>query len=310
MLTQHKPVMLNEVLHYLAPQPNRNYIDCTVGGGGHTEALLREIAPEGKVLALDWDASAIARTMERLKEFRDRLILVNDTYINLEKIVYDQKFNEVYGILLDLGLSSDQLQNSQRGFSFQLDEPLDMRFDPKTNELTAAEIVNTWSEEEIRKILREFGEEKSAFRITQAICEERKIKEIKTTGELVEIILKIFPRRGKIHPATKTFQALRIAVNDELNNVKKVLESAAKILVPGGHLAIITFHSLEDRIVKQYFKQESRDCLCPSELPICKCGHKAIWKIITKKPVIPGAEEVKENFRCRSAKLRVVEKIY
>lgn len=310
MITQHKPVMLNEILHYLAPQPNRNYIDCTVGGGGHTEALLREIAPEGKVLALDWDSSAIARTKERLKEFKDRLVLVNDTYINLKKIVYDKKFKEIYGILLDLGLSSDQLQNSQRGFSFQLDEPLDMRFDPKTNELTSAEIVNTWSEEEIRRILREFGEEKSAFRITQAICEERKTKEIKTTGALVEIILKILPRRGKIHPATKTFQALRIAVNDELNNVKKVLESAAKILVPGGRLAIITFHSLEDRIVKQYFKQESRDCLCPSELPICKCGHKAIWKIITKKPVIPGAEEIQENFRCRSAKLRVVQKIY
>ncbi|KKQ79701.1 MAG: Ribosomal RNA small subunit methyltransferase H [Parcubacteria group bacterium GW2011_GWC2_38_7] len=309
MQTQHKPVMLKEVLHYLVPQKNQNYIDGTVGGGGHTEALLRAIAPEGKVLALDWDGSAIARTKERLKEFKDRLILANETYTNLEKIVYDQKFEKVSGILLDLGLSSDQLQNSGRGFSFQLDEPLDMRFDPDQNNLTAEQIINAWSADELMKILRDYAEEKSAFRIIQAICEARKEKEIKTTGQLVDIILQEFPRRGKIHPATKTFQALRIAVNQELENVKRFLESAGKVLEVGGRLAVITFHSLEDRIVKQYFKQESLDCRCPREIPICQCGHKAIFKIITKKPILPSAEEVKENFRARSAKLRVVEKV-
>jgi len=309
MLTQHKPVMLTEVLHYLDPQPNQNFVDCTVGGGGHTEALLRAIAPNGRVLALDWDGGAIGRVAQRLEEFKNRLILVNDSYTSLEKIVYAQKFNEIYGILLDLGLSSDQLQNSGRGFSFQSNEPLDMRFDPEGRELTAAQIINEWSIDDLIKIFRDYGEEKSAFRIAKKIEQERKNKEIKTTGELVAIIAQVMPRRGKIHPATKIFQALRIAVNDELENVKNVLEGAHQVLSKGGRLAIITFHSLEDRIVKQYFKQESRECICPPELPECRCDHEAKWKIITKKPVIPSAEEIQENFRCRSAKLRVAQKI-
>jgi len=309
METQHKPVMLQEVLHYLDPQPNQNFIDCTVGGGGHTEALLRAISPVGRVLALDWDSEAIKRVAERLSVEADRLILVNDTYINLEQVVYAQKFEKVRGILLDLGLSSDQLQNSGRGFSFQLNEPLDMRFDPINNGLTAEKILNEWSETEIIKILREYGEERSAVRIAKSIIEKRNIKPIKTTLELVEIITTVLPKRGKIHPATKTFQALRIAVNDELNNVRRILESSYNVLESGGRLAIITFHSLEDRIVKQYFKYESVDCHCPREIPICQCGHKARWKIITKKPVIPSMREIEENFRCRSAKLRVAQKI-
>jgi 16S rRNA (cytosine1402-N4)-methyltransferase len=309
MNTQHKPVMLNEVMHYLDPQPNQNFIDGTVGGGGHTEALLRAIAPAGKVLALDWDNEAIQRVRERLDDFKERLVLINDTYTNLEKVLYAQKFEKVRGILLDLGLSSDQLQNSGRGFSFQLNEPLDMRFDPGGNALTAEMIINEWPQVELVKILREYGEERSALRIAKQVCQARKNKRISTTVELVEVITQVLPRRGKIHPATKTFQALRIAVNDELNNVRKILESSYKILEVGGRLAIITFHSLEDRIVKQYFKQESVDCHCPKELPVCRCGHKAGWKIITKKPVIPSEREIQENFRCRSAKLRVAQKI-
>lgn len=309
MNTQHKPVMLGEVMHYLDPQPNQNFIDGTVGGGGHTEAILNAIAPKGKVLALDWDGSAIQRVQERLNNFQDRLILVNDTYTNVEKVVYAQKFEKVYGILLDLGLSSDQLQNSGRGFSFQLNEPLDMRFDPVGNELTAEIIINEWPEVELVRILREYGEERAALRLAKQICQVRTSKRIRTTVELVEVITQVLPRRGKIHPATKTFQALRITVNDELNNVRRVLENSHKILETGGRLAIITFHSLEDRIVKQYFKQESIDCHCPKELPVCRCGHKAGWKIITKKPVIPSEREIQENFRCRSAKLRVAQKI-
>jgi 16S rRNA (cytosine1402-N4)-methyltransferase len=309
MNTVHKPVLVKEVIEHLAPLKNENFVDCTVGGGGHAQAILELTGPKGKLLGLDWDVGAIKKSHEALSEYKDRLILINETYVNLKQVVYDQKFNKISGLLLDLGLSSDQLQNSGRGFSFQNNEPLDMRFSAE-NELTAEKIVNNWPEADLKEILYKYGEESFASKIVKAIGEKRKEEPIKTTEQLSELIESVYPkRRGKLHPATKTFQALRIAVNNELVNVEVALKDIVELMKPGTRLAVITFHSLEDRIVKQYFRQEAKDCLCPREIPECRCGHKAKIKNINKKPLIPSEEEIAENPRSRSAKLRVIEKI-
>ncbi|MBI4653058.1 16S rRNA (cytosine(1402)-N(4))-methyltransferase RsmH [Candidatus Kuenenbacteria bacterium] len=324
----HLPVLLNEVIENLNIQPNQNFIDCTFGDGGHTAAILKKNGPNGKVLGIEIDLEMAKFSMDSTSspqafnfQFSKRLILVKDSFVNLKEIVKRENFGSVSGILLDLGLSSRQLEESKRGFSFQKDEPLDMRFNQEVQSaswrikfkinLTAQEIINKWPQFKIEKILKEYGEEKFAGKIAKKIIEERKIKQIETTFELKEIIKKATPEWYnylKIHPATKVFQALRIAVNNELENLKQVLPQAIKILEPKGKICVISFHSLEDRIVKQFFKQESRNCVCPSEFPQCVCQHQASLKIITKKVITPTFEEIKNNPRSRSAKMRIAEK--
>lgn len=313
MFENHVPVLLKEVIENLNPKPNQNFIDCTLGGGGHALAILKLNSPRGKVLGIDLDKSAIEIVKLKMKNEKlkaNRLIAVNANFKDLKKIVLQNNFKNISGILIDLGFSSMQIADPEKGFSFLLDAPLDMRYGEEGE--TASEIINNRPRSELERILKEYGEERFAKQIAKEICEARKRKPIRTTFELVGIISKAVPKRfqhGRIHFATKTFQALRIAVNDELNNLKSFLPQAVEILAPGGRLAVISFHSLEDRIVKYFFKRESTDCLCPKEIPFCQCKHKASLKIITKKPIIPTEEEVEINPRSRSAKLRVAEKI-
>lgn len=316
----HQSVLLKETIELLSPQPNQHFIDCTLGGGGHSQAILERTGPHGKLLGIDLDEKAIEHCQNKLKKFFSRFILAQDNFKNINKIK-NEYFSEytISGILADLGLSSNQLQGGAgRGFSFQTDGQLDMRL-AAGQSLTAAEIVNNYSIQELIKIFKEFGEENLAGLIAQKISAFRRHKKIKTTAELAEIILqayreklkskKAIPWVGGLHPATKVFQALRLAVNDELNNLKKFLADAVDILPSGGRLAVISFHSLEDRIVKKFFQTENKDCLCPPQLPVCQCHHQRILKIITKKAVQPTSEEIKNNPRSRSAKLRVAEKI-
>jgi 16S rRNA (cytosine1402-N4)-methyltransferase len=291
----HRSVLIEEVIEYLNPQKNENIIDCTIGEGGHALEILKKNGPEGKLLGIDWDPNQLEKARNNLKEFQDRIVLVNDSYSNLEKIVKEKEFYLVKGVFFDLGMSSRQIERSERGFSFRKDELLDMRYNLK-NPLTAEIIVNQWPEKEVESILREYGEEKYAKRIARAIASRRKIKPFKTSRELTEAIKRAVPSRylkGKISPATRTFQALRIAVNNELGNIRDVLPQAQKILSNKGRMVIISFHSLEDRIVKQYFKKQSEDL-----------------KILTPKPVRAKSEEEKNNIRARSAKLRAAEKIW
>jgi len=308
----HKPVLADEVFRGLDPRPGRNYIDCTVGGGGHAEKILDATGSDGKLLGLDWDGEAIARAKERLARYGRRVILAQSSYTKIKDVIYDKKFDSFHGILIDLGLSSDQLQNSGRGFSFQVNEPLDMRFSSGENDLTAAQILNEWSAGEIETILRDNADEKNARKIASAIVEQRKNKKFASTIDLTQLLMRVLPvrqGRAKINPATKTFQALRMAVNDEIGNIKKFLTAAMEIMPSGCRLAVITFHSVEDRVVKDFFKLTSRDCVCPVEIPVCRCGHKAQLKLITHKPITPSEAEIQENFRSRSAKLRVVERV-
>ncbi|MDD4902460.1 MAG: 16S rRNA (cytosine(1402)-N(4))-methyltransferase RsmH [Patescibacteria group bacterium] len=308
---QHTPVMLKEVMEYLKPQQGGYFIDGTLGGGGYTGALSEIVGEQGKVLAIDLDEQAIANTAQKKL---NNVILVKDNFVNLASIIADNiEAGKLFdGFVLDLGLSSFQLADLKRGFSFREDSPLDMAFNSTGDDRRTRAIVNDWHEEDLARIIFTYGEEKHARRIARGIVERRREAGIETTGDLVEIIKKAIPRRlwnERVHPATKTFQALRIAVNHELENLEKVLPQAVAALKSGGRLAIISFHSLEDRIVKDYFKKESRDCLCPPEIPICRCGHQASLKIITKKPLLPTAEEININPRSRSAKMRVAEKI-
>ena len=289
----HTPVLTREVIEYLNVRPNKNFIDCTLGAGGHTAEILLHNSPTGKVLAIDWDEEAIARVRSSLsRSDLGRITLVADNFSHLEDIAKREKFH-ASGVLLDLGMSSDQLEQSKRGFSFQKNEFLDMRYS-LDNPLTAAKIVNYWSRNDIAKILKEYGQEQFANQIAEAIVQERKEHAIAKTGELLKVIDGAVPgwyRRRKIHPATKTFQALRIAVNNELENLKAVLVQAFRVLGPKGRIVIISFHSLEDRIVKYAFKENPEA------------------KILTKKVVIPSFDERKTNPRARSAKLRAAEKL-
>ena len=294
----HMPVLQKEVLEYLDPKPNENFIDCTAGEGGHALAALEKNGPRGKVLGIEIDLELYKKLKEDcLKwQFKQRLIPVNDSYTNLKEIVGREKFKNISGILFDLGMSSWHLEESKRGFSFQQNEPLDMRYSPQSP-LTAKKILNYYSASEIERILKEYGEEQFAQSIAKNIVEIRKFKPIQTTPQLVEIIKRAVPswyQHRKIHFATKTFQALRIAVNDELNNLKNVLPQALKILKPEGRLVVISFHSLEDRIVKNFFRENSKENLI---------------KILTKKPIKPTVEEIKINPRSRSAKLRASLKL-
>ena len=296
MKKNHIPVLKREVLKYLNPKPNENFIDCTVGLGGHTLAILGKNKPKGRVLGIEIDQELYKKLKKKFLKFGKRLILINDSYSNLKKIIQIKKFQPVAGILFDLGLSSWHLENSGRGFSFLKNEPLDMRYD-KNEELTAEKIVNEWSEDAIERVLRKYGEERFAKRIAKEIVNKRKKELIKTTLQLVGIIEKATPawyHHRKIHFATKTFQALRIVVNDELNNLKKALPQALDVLEERGRLVIISFHSLEDRISKNFFKESAK---------------KNFLKILTKKPIRPRKQEIIQNPRSRSAKLRAGIKI-
>lgn len=311
--------MLKEVLEYLHPENGQFFIDCTLGGAGYTIEIAKRVGEEGKVLAIDLDEMAIKNAQQLISNLNlTNIILVNDNFKNLPKITKkyfkkEREAGEFSGIVFDLGLSSAQLEDKNRGFSFRLAAPIDMAFGSSASGRKTEEIVNNWPEKDLAKIIREYGEERFAKRIAAAIVKKRKSERIKTTGELVEIIKEALPQRyfinSKIHPATRTFQALRIATNDELINLKEALPAALSLLKNGGCLAVVSFHSLEDRIVKNFFKQEARDCLCPPALPVCQCGHKAQLKILTKKIIRPGEDEIKLNPRARSARLRVAEKI-
>jgi len=293
----HIPVLQKEVLEFLSPKADENFIDATIGGGGHAFEILKHTAPNGKLLGIDVNLAAIEDLKEKIKneEIKNRLILICGNFSNLQNIVRDFNFNSVRGVLADLGFSSGELETSGRGFSFLRDEPLDMRYGK--NELTAEKIINNWSDQDLTKIFREYGEERFADKIAAAIVRDRKTKRIETTFELVRIIRQSTPyfyHRRRLHPATKVFQALRIAVNDELNNLNKFLPQVLDVLVSGGRLAIISFHSLEDRIVKNFLKEKKREGLI---------------EILTKKVTRPRHEEIAQNPRARSAKLRAAIKI-
>lgn len=291
----HIPVLKNEVLKYLAPRANENFIDCTIGEGGHAKSILELIKPKGKLLGIELDPVLYKKLKEEMKE-EERLILVNDSYSNLKKIAKRERFGPISGILFDLGVCSWHLEKSGRGFSFQRDEPLIMRYDGE-GDFTAKKIINEWSEMEIEKILKDYGQEKFAKRIAKEIARERKIKPIEKTFQLVRVIERAVPswyRYRKIHFATRTFQALRIVVNKELENLEIALSQALEILEKGGKIVVISFHSLEDEIVKKFFKENEK---------------RKKLKILTKKPIRPKEKEIKTNPRSRSAKLRASIKI-
>ena len=302
----HVPVLYNEVLDVLQPQSGGTYVDCTLGAGGHAFGILDASNPDGRLLGLDLDPHALKIAEERLSRFGERVTFVKASFVTLVRQLAALGWKTVNGVLLDLGVSSMQLDMPERGFSFRSDAPLDMRFDPSGMK-TAADLVNTLSEADLADLIYRFGEEQGSRRVARAIVAARPIH---TTGQLAAVVAKT-TRGGKsrIHPATRTFQALRIAVNGELDAIEQVLPEAISVLEPGGRLAVISFHSLEDRIVKHYFRNASRDCLCPPKQPICTCGHKAQVKEITRKPTVPSRSESQQNPRARSSKLRVVEKL-
>lgn len=302
----HIPVLLEETVEALAVQPGGRYIDCTVGGGGHAEAILRRSSPGGQLLGIDADPQAIVVARAGLEPYGASVLPVNDNFVNLQSICIKYDFFPVHGVLFDLGLSSLQVGEKGRGFSFQYEALLDMRFSPK-QEITASDIINTYSEEKLERIIREYGEEQFSRQIARHITQERPIR---TTTHLADVVEKaVKGRRGRIHPATRTFQALRIAVNNELANLESALKQAVDVLGYGGRLVVISYHSLEDRIVKQFMRRESSGCICPPGAPTCTCEHKASLRLITKKVVIPSWEEIKLNPRSRSAKLRAAERI-
>lgn len=315
MQTQHVPVMLDEVLKFLQPQPGGSYIDGTVGGGGHTQAILERSAPDGRVLGIDTDVQALARVKERLLDSvsNGRLVLVHENFAELARIASEAGFVSLQGILLDLGFSSDQMDNPQRGFSFGTDGPLDMRLD-QSQALTAADLVNGAGEQELADIFWRYGEETRSRQIARRIVRTRTKGAITSTAQLAKLAAAGVPyKAGAIHPATKTFQALRIAVNGELEQLTTVLPQIVDRLSTerkeGGRMVIIAFHSLEDRLVKEFMRREATDCICPPRIPVCVCGHKARLRLLTSKPVVPTAQEIAANPRARSAKLRAAERI-
>jgi len=302
---QHVPVLLKEAVTALRPHPDGTYIDATIGLGGHAGALLAAAGPEAHLLGLDADPQALAGARGTLEPYGDAVLLVEANFRYLSEVAEQLEFAQVDGILLDLGVSTLQLQGLGRGFSFLRDEELDMRFSP-TQRLTAADMVNTCPERALADLIFRYGEEPHARRIARRIVASRPIR---TTGQLADIVAAATGRRGKTHPATRTFQALRIAVNDELAALRDVLPQALSLLAPGGRLAVISFHSLEDRIVKEFHATESRDCICPPTTPLCVCGHVSRLRVITRRPLRPSPEEIIRNPRSRSAKLRVAEKL-
>lgn len=302
----HQPVVYHEIIHALDPRSSSKYVDGTVGAGGHAAGILAAASPDGQLLGMDVDPHALEVARERLAQFGARAKLIQASYTTLREQLDKLGWHSVDGILLDLGLSSMQLDTPERGFSFRADAPLDMRYDPR-QPVRAADLVNTLPERELADLLYRYGEERRSRQVARAIVKARPIH---TTNELARLVASIV-RGGKrgIHPATRTFQALRIAVNQELDALETVLPQAIASLSIGGRLAVIAFHSLEDRIVKQFFRREGRDCICPPEQPICTCEHKASIKEITRRPIMAQEGEIQKNPRSRSARLRIAEKI-
>jgi 16S rRNA (cytosine1402-N4)-methyltransferase len=302
----HIPALPDEVIAALQPRRGGYFIDCTLGLGGHAAAILEKISPSGRLLGIDADPEAIRISQDKLSNYGEAVILVNDNFVNLEAISRRYHFHPVDGILFDLGVSSLQLDTAERGFSFQLDAPLNMRFDPR-QELTAADIVNTFSEQELAKLIERYGEEHHSRRIAQHIVQNRPIA---TTVELARLIEQVFGgKRAKIHPATRTFMALRIAVNSELQNLELALKQTLNLLRPGGRLTVISYHSLEDRIVKQFMRYAASSCICPPGTVVCRCGHVPTLKLISRKVIKPTSLEIESNPRSRSARLRIAERL-
>jgi len=308
-MAYHTPVLLKEVVNQLQPRRGGLYVDCTVGGGGHAREILHACGPEGQLIGLDWDEEAIAASREWLSEFGARVQLVRANYVEMERVLMNLGVTVVDGVLFDLGVSSRQFDEPARGFSLQREGPLDMRMSHHVA-TTARDILRAASLEELSKIFRVYGEEKRSRAIAREIVEERERAPLETTTQLARLVEHVLgPKRGTTHPATRVFQALRIAVNDELGNLRRGLETATRFLKSGSRVAVISFHSLEDRIVKQFFVEKSTGCICPPGLPACGCGRKEVLRIVTRKPVTAGEPEVQANPRARSAKLRVAEKV-
>lgn len=307
---KHQPVLVEEVIEALNIKEGGMYLDGTVGYGGHAEAILKAGKGSLKYIGLDRDKAALETTEGRLKKYKN-VVLLHASYNDVLSVAEEEDIELLDGILLDLGASSPQFDEAQRGFSFQKDGPLDMRFDVSRG-ITAAEVLNTYQKDKLAKILREYGEEKYAGKIAASVEMYRKKKQFKATSELKTLIEHVIPRRfwqKNIHPATRTFQALRIEVNNELGELEEALPKLISMLAPGGRIAVISFHSLEDRIVKRAFKLAAKECVCPKEFPVCRCDKKITARIITKKPIRPTKTEIKNNVRSRSAKLRVAERV-
>lgn len=308
---KHVSVLPDEVIALLKPEPGQVFVDGTVGGGGHARLVAEAIGSTGRLIAIDRDFATLSRARSTLSEFEDVVTFVHDDFRHMSRILSELNIDGVHGVLLDLGVSSFQLDEPARGFTYRVDAPLDMRMDTRAT-TTAADLVNNLSVVDLTRILRDYGEERWAPRIARAIAARREAQPFETTGQLVEVIKQAIPaaaRRRGPHPATRTFQALRIAVNNELDAVREGLQAAVDALLPGGRIAVISFHSLEDRIVKQTFANLARGCECPPDLPVCRCGKQPTLHILTRRPVVPTEEEVERNPRARSARLRAAERI-
>ncbi len=306
----HISVLLNETIEQLNINPDGIYVDGTLGGAGHSSKIAQRLSDKGRLIGIDQDDAAIETATERLSVFGDKVTIVRSNYCEIKNVLNELGIEKVDGILLDLGVSSYQLDTAERGFSYMEDAPLDMRMD-RRQEMTAKNIVNEYSESELFHMIRDYGEDKFAKNIAKHIVNARKVKPIETTKELTEIIKAAIPMKVRAvggHPAKRTFQAIRIELNQELTVLKQSLDEMIDLLNPHGRLCIITFHSLEDRIVKQNFKKNENPCTCPPDFPVCVCGNKSKGKVITRKPILPSEEELNENSRSKSAKLRVFEK--
>ncbi len=301
----HQPVLYHEIILALQPISPGHYIDATVGAGGHAWGILKACEPEGMLLGLDLDPQALELAHQRLDAFGERAVLMQASYTTLQDQLRRLGWESVQGILIDLGVSSMQLDTPARGFSFQSEGPLDMRFNPN-QPISASELVNRLSEAELAELIWRLGEESQSRRIARAICQARPLQ---TTSQLSEVIIRAVGRQGRLHPATRTFQALRMAVNQELQAIEAFMPQAIHALSPGGRLAMITFHSLEDRLVKQFLRRESRNCICPPRQPVCTCHHTPSLREVNRHPITPGETETQANPRARSAKLRVAEKL-
>ena len=304
----HIPVLYYETLDNLVINPDGIYIDCTLGGGSHSEGILERLSDKGLLISIDQDTNAIEYSKKRLEKFGSKWKVFKGNFENIDTIAYMAGVDKVDGILMDIGVSSKQLDDPERGFSYRYDVKLDMRMNTE-QKISAYDVVNTYSEEQLSKIIFEYGEERHARKIAKLIVEERKSSPIEKTSDLIALIKRAYPERASKHPAKKTFQAIRIEVNRELEVLENAISKAAELLKVGGRLAIITFHSLEDRIVKNKFKDLATACKCPKDIPICVCGGVKKFEIITKKPIIPIDNELKNNNRSHSSKLRILERI-
>jgi 16S rRNA (cytosine1402-N4)-methyltransferase len=308
---KHISVLLTETIDSLDIKPDGIYVDGTLGGGGHSLEILKRLSPKGRLIGIDQDADAIAAASKRLEQYQSQFTAVKSNYQNIDAVLKNLGIDRVDGILLDLGVSSYQLDNAERGFTYREDVPLDMRMD-QSQTMTACDIVNDYSERDLFRIIRDYGEDQFAKNIAKHIVLAREKKRIETTGELNEIIKAAIPakvRKNGGHPSKKTFQAIRIELNHELEVLEQSIDRMIELLKPGGRLSIITFHSLEDRIVKNRFRENMNPCICPPEFPICTCGRVSKGKIVTRKPIVPGEEELEQNSRAKSSKLRVFERI-